>query len=103
MSIADISKVIPDLGVGRSVGLTPNAPGVTPGKDFQQILTQGIESVNQDMLKADQMSQEFMTQGKHDLHEVIISLEKADLNFRFITQVRNKVLDAYNDIMRMQV
>lgn len=70
---------------------------------FADIMKRGMESVNQDLQQASTVSQEFLTQGKHELHEVIIALERADLSFRFMTQIRNKVLEAYSDIMRTQV
>ena len=41
--------------------------------------------------------------AKGDLQETMIALEKADVSFRLMMQIRNKVLDAYQEIMRMQV
>src|SRR5438128_2095779 len=70
---------------------------------FADALKKGVESVNKDLIQADKVSTEFMTGGKHDIHEVMIALEKADLSFRYMAQVRNKVLDAYAEVMRMQV
>ena len=71
---------------------------------FEKDLAKGIESVNQSLIQADSMATRFMQGDKSiELHEVMISMEKADLSFRYMTQVRNKVLDAYQEIMRMQV
>ena len=42
-------------------------------------------------------------EGKGDLQETMIALEKADVSFRLMMQIRNKVLDAYQEIARMQV
>jgi len=41
--------------------------------------------------------------NRGSIHEVIIAMEKADISFRTMLQVRNKVLDAYQEIMRMTV
>ena len=70
---------------------------------FAEVLTNSVDKINGEMVHADQMSKEFLTEGKHDLHEVMIALERADLSFRYMMQVRNKVLDAYQEIIRLQV
>lgn len=76
---------------------------VQDGPSFSQSLMKGISGVNQSINDSQKMTEDFLTKGKHNIHEVMISLEKADLSFRFMTQVRNKVLDAYNEVMRMPV
>ena len=53
--------------------------------------------------KADQAIQQLVGEGKGDLQETMIALEKADVSFRLMMQIRNKVLEAYQEIMRMQV
>ena len=53
--------------------------------------------------KANQAMQQMVGEGKGDLQETMIALEKADVSFRLMMQIRNKVLDAYQEIMRMQV
>ncbi len=85
----------------QGLGESPRSSQEVGG--FKNALTKGIESVNKDMTNASKMSEEFMTGNKHSLHEVLISLEKADLSFRYLSQIRNKVLDAYHEVMRMQV
>ncbi|MBI4239289.1 MAG: flagellar hook-basal body complex protein FliE [Deltaproteobacteria bacterium] len=93
-----------------SLGSALNAAKVdravqAPGKGFElgQAVTDGITNVNETMMQAQKVSEEYMTKGTHDIHEVVIALEQADLSFRYLTQVRNKVIEAYNDIMRIQV
>jgi len=70
---------------------------------FENTMLKGINQVNKEIQDANQMSKEFLTEGKHELHEVMIAMEQADLSFRLMTQVRNKVLDAYSEVMRIQV
>jgi flagellar hook-basal body complex protein FliE len=53
--------------------------------------------------KANQAMQQMVGEGTGDLQETMIALEKADVSFRLMMQIRNKVLDAYQEIMRMQV
>jgi len=72
------------------------------GKNFSDTLKTFYEQVDGQMREADQRSAEFAVGKNYDLHEVIIATEKADLSFRLLNQIRNKVLDAYQEIMRMQ-
>lgn len=101
MAIEAVSKLItglPEMGSVAKSGGTEKADG-----DFGAAFTNALTDVNKDIVNAQKTSEEFLTEGKHDLHEVMIALEKADVSFRYLNQVRNKVLDAYNEVMRMQV
>jgi flagellar hook-basal body complex protein FliE len=51
--------------------------------------------------EADQMAENFAVGKGESLHGTIIAAEKADLSFRFLLQIRNKLLEAYQEIMRM--
>ncbi len=103
MSISDIKSFNPGMsGIGVN-DLQKELKADKTSAGFGDLVSKGINSVNQDLSKATQTSQEFFLEGKHSLHEVMINLEKADVSFRFMTQIRNKVLEAYNDVMRTQV
>ena len=71
-------------------------------QDFQKILRDSIGEVDRLTKEADQSMQE-MALGKMDIHEAMIAMEKANIAFRLMVQVRNKVIGAYEEIMRMQV
>jgi flagellar hook-basal body complex protein FliE len=62
-----------------------------------------FEKTNHNLQKADQAVLNANTGGNVDLHEMMIAMEKADISLRFLVQVRNKAIDAYQEIMRMQV
>ena len=72
-------------------------------EDFNSHLKNALGEVNDLQQKADQAIQELVGEGKGDLQETMIALEKADVSFRLMMQIRNKVLEAYQEIMRMQV
>jgi flagellar hook-basal body complex protein FliE len=85
-------------------------PGVTPkpvtGPDsasFGQVLKQSLSEVNQLQNEADHAIDALATGQQQDLHNTMIAMEKADVAFRLIMQIRNKVISAYETIMRMQV
>ena len=70
--------------------------------DFGALLKQSIDTVNATQQNASQMAHTFET-GESDasLGEVMISLQKANVSFQAMVQVRNKLVDAYNDVMNM--
>ena len=95
--ISNITSLLPEMG--KAVGSSQT----TKSNSFSNLVSDTLNDVNSELKNADKMSQEFVTEGKHDLHEVLIELEKADMSFKYMSQVRNKVLDAYQEIMRIQV
>ncbi len=74
------------------------------GTDFAQVLKNTIEQVNQTQQQAEDMAAKFAAgDGNANLHEVMISLQKANLSFQEMVQARNKLVTAYHDVMNMQV
>jgi flagellar hook-basal body complex protein FliE len=73
-----------------------------PLSDFKKILHKSIQETNHLLELADQSTQE-MVVGEKDVHQAMIALEQANLAFRLMIQVRNKMVSAYEEIMRMQV
>jgi flagellar hook-basal body complex protein FliE len=83
-----------------SVGATAGAP-VAPG--VFDALVQNVQDLNSQMT-VDQATIQSLAAGKSDdLHRVIMDLESTKLKFDLALQVRNKVLDAYQELMRMQI
>jgi flagellar hook-basal body complex protein FliE len=76
---------------------------LTQGEGFQTYLKQALGEANDLQYQADQAIQQLVGGGKGDLQETTIALEKADVSFRLMMQIRNKILDAYQEIIRMQV
>jgi flagellar hook-basal body complex protein FliE len=99
----------------KEIGLTyapPISPTRTPaapspaqpqGKDFHAHLKQALGEVNELTQQADQAIGQLIGEGKGDLQETIMAMEKADISFRLMMQIRNKILEAYQEIVRMQV
>jgi flagellar hook-basal body complex protein FliE len=58
--------------------------------------------VDHEIGEANRKTEEFAVGKEYDLHEIVIASEKADLSFRLLLQIRNKLLDAYQEVMRMQ-
>ena len=88
----------------KSVKLDSSASTTqTDGPSFSQTLTEAINNVNQLHVDADQKAQQLATGKTDDVAAVMIATEKADIALRAMVQVRNKIIDAYQEIMRMQV
>ncbi|NWF54428.1 MAG: flagellar hook-basal body complex protein FliE [Syntrophaceae bacterium] len=96
-----------DLRIGGISPVPWKRPGAErseahdPLSDFKKILGRSIGEVNGLLQEANQSVQE-MAAGKIDIHQAMTALEQANLSFRLMVQVRNKMIGAYEEIMRMQ-
>lgn len=70
---------------------------------FSQLLNDAVGNIDKLQKTADGNIQKLATGQPVDLHDVTISMEQANLSFQLGMQVRNKILDAYQEVMRMQV
>jgi flagellar hook-basal body complex protein FliE len=70
---------------------------------FSEVLGRALDEVNRMEMDANHKAERMAAGLEPDFHTVMIAAEKADLAFQLTVQVRNKVLEAYQDIMRMQV
>jgi flagellar hook-basal body complex protein FliE len=86
-----------------SPALEPKGPSGAPKSDFGSHLANALGEVNDLQQKANGAIQQLVGEGKGDLQETMIAMEKADVSFRLMMQIRNKVLEAYQEIVRMQV
>ena len=109
--MADPLGLIPNASTHPLVGRRPIAPkgpagpndagGLTP--NFKDVLMKNIEQVNQLQQDAQQAIEDLHTGRRDDLDGVLIAKQKADLAFQMLQQVRNKMLDAYEEIKQMRV
>jgi flagellar hook-basal body complex protein FliE len=73
------------------------------GKSFSDILGQALGDANKLQLDATQASNNLVTGKIQDVSEVVVATQKATMALQLTMQVRNKILDAYQEVMRMQV
>ena len=88
--------------------LLPLSPEKTEKSDDQKgsfgvMLKGAIKEVNQLQGEADTSINQLIAGESKNLHETMIAMEKANISFRLMLEVRNKIIEAYHDIMRMQV
>ncbi len=77
-----------------------SAPG---GGTFSDALRSAVDQVNTHQAQADHAIKELVAGRNKNLHETMLAVERADASLKLMMQVRNKVIDAYKEIMRMQV
>jgi flagellar hook-basal body complex protein FliE len=84
---------------------TPSATGSTSdaGKSFSDTLKDAVNSVNEMQKSSDKAMQNLATGKTDNVAEVMIAAEKADIALKVMVQVRNKIIDAYQEVMKMQV
>ena len=87
----------------QGVQPTQNVGGSGVFESFSSLLSQALQDVNQVHLQADAGAQKLVAGEEVDVHSVMIGMEKANVAFGLTLQVRNKLVEAYQEIMRMQV
>ena len=95
-------KGIGGAGISQSFQLDKGQPSVGiegAGKFFKEL----VGKVNDMSIQSDQLVQKLATGENRNLHETMIAVEKASISFQFMATIRNKALDAYQEVMRMQV
>lgn len=90
---SNISESRPQKDSGNSIA----------GESFADTLKKAVNTVDSLQKDADIKMQELATGKSQNIHETMIAAEKADIALKLMVQVRNKIIDAYQEIMRMQV
>jgi flagellar hook-basal body complex protein FliE len=102
----------------QGIGFTPNSAfktndstkalsnSYTPfeaQQKFSSVLKESIEKINEAQNQSDQMTEKLIRGENVDLHNVMIASQKASITLQTSLEIRNKVIEAYQEIMRMQV
>jgi flagellar hook-basal body complex protein FliE len=103
-SLIDTGKTSSELRADQFGVAKPLAPGQTnpSDKSFATTLKEAVGQVNIQK-DADKQAQNLATGKTTDIPEVMMAAEKADIALRMMVQVRNKIIEAYQDVMKMQV
>jgi flagellar hook-basal body complex protein FliE len=78
-------------------------PEGTRGTSFAETLSNAVNEVNELQKVADKKMEDLATGKAKSIPDVMIAAEKADIAMKLVMQVRNKIIDAYQEIMKMQV
>jgi len=83
-------------------GLTPKEAPVEGERSFKEILQDSLGSVNQLQKEADQVLEKY-TKGEASQDQVMVAFKKAQIAFEAMLQIRNKLVDAFEEIQRMRI
>lgn len=99
--------IIDPTTAGAASGLQTGQAGGTGSEagatSFQEMLTDAVQTTDSKQKDANGAILETMTGGESSLHETMVAMEKASVSMKLMVQVRNKAVDAYKEVMRMQV
>ena len=90
-------------GIGQAFPATAKNQPASAAGGFGKVIGELVDTVNNTQLSADKAIQNLVTGESQGLHEVMIAMEKSTISLQFLTQVRNKAVEAYQEVMRMQV
>jgi flagellar hook-basal body complex protein FliE len=94
-----ISSITPPKPV-EPIQLDPTSAS---GGEFKNVLQTAVQQVESSRASADTAVQKFLSGGNQELHSTILATQTAELQFDMFMQVRNKVVSAYEEVMKMQV
>ena len=98
--VKELSGLVP----GPGPAATPKVgAGEAPEKGFGEFLAESLQKVNDLQKDADAATVQIAEGGEAGIQEAMIAVEKADVAFKLMMEVRQKILDAYQEITRMQV
>ncbi len=106
MDAGAIDNLLGQLRAATSASSQPARVATTSatGPDFAALLKSSIDGINRSQVDATRLAREFETgAGDANLTDVMVSIQKANLSFQQMVQVRNRLVSAYHDIMSMQV
>lgn len=99
MTLPPITSVTGTAGVNAAQ--SASAPKAAEG--FADTITSALEAVSNSEFAADAIAESIATGGDASIQELMTSMTKAQLNVDLLVQVRNKAVEAYQEIMRMQI
>ncbi len=83
----------------RNLNLHGQTQAAAPG--FKDHLFEFVKEANQEMMHAEKMSQAFARGDNNNIHETMLAAERANIAFKLVGSIRSRVLEAYQQVMRM--
>lgn len=96
-----------EIRIGSGVFPPPPLQGAGPAKaggaSFGDVLKDAVRDVNKLQTEADKAAEGLITGAQPNVHSTLVALEKADVSFKLMMKVRDKIVDAYREVMKMNV
>jgi flagellar hook-basal body complex protein FliE len=90
-------------GINNTVNMKDINKNEKEKHSFRELLVEELQKVNSLQKNSEYLNSKLILGEVENIHQVMIAAEKADLALQLTLQIRNKILDAYNEIMRMQI
>lgn len=103
MNIDAVQPLAAHDEVGPVFVQPPGNEAAATSLPFADRVAEGLQELNQQLLVSQRDLQQLAVGEAGNLHEVMIRLEESRMSLQLMLQVRNRVLEAYQDVMRMQV
>lgn len=104
MSNMEINSVLAQMRAMAAEIRPPQSEAPAPSGDFGKVMADAISRVNEQQNLATDMATKFQTgTGDASVAEVMVQMQKASLSFQAMTEVRNKLVDAYKEVMNMPI
>ncbi len=103
MAINAISLMVPTPVTNQTDKLITQPTSYEAGQKFTNFLNDALNSVNNQQIQSDALTNKLINGQDVDLHEVMIASQKASITLNATMEIRNKVIDAYQEIMRMSI
>ena len=103
LTISNANRFLESANLDTKTKLDSVTSSKDAGPSFADTLKEAVNNVNNMQLDADNKAQELATGKTDDIAGTMIAVEKADIALRAMVQVRNKIIEAYQEIMKMQV
>lgn len=95
-----------NIGPPKEIEISgPSQPSIKPkegGPNFQNMFNGFLKDVNEMQIKADQSIQKMVSGEIKDVHQVMLAVGEAKTAFNLLLEIRNKTMDAYQEVMRMR-
>lgn len=98
MSIQAIAPVLADAAPSNAIPI-----GRTPATDFANLIGEGLSKTDMSLKAADTQLRQLAAGADIPVHDVMISMEKARLDLMLVVEVRNRIIEGYQEMMRMQL
>ena len=103
MDLGSIESDLRSISGGAGSKSKTAVGGTEDKSEFLNLLKEGLADVNKGMRESDKASMDLATGKSSNIHETMLAVSKAELGFNMLVQMRNKAIEAYQDVMRMQV
>ena len=98
-----VSEITPLMPAGKVTSLEPLRPARKGGGEFAGLVSKFGKEINAAQERVGEQVSQLAAGNVDNVHKVVMELGKAEITFSYLMEVRNKMIEAYKDVMRMQL